>query len=94
MTWINKKDAVGHIIKPGHICVKANRIGGCEYCIFIGSAWGGKRSTGEYGQFITTRGNTSVKYKNVLLAYDPLVTEGNVKEIKELVRTYYERKSK
>lgn len=95
MTWMrNNKDGVGNTINPGDVCVRSTRSGKPEYCVFVGSVWGGKGSRGLYGRFVTPSGFTSIKYSNVLLAFDPMSERRAESGIKELVRTFYEKGNK
>lgn len=94
MTWKTNKDGVGNIICPGDICIRSLRNGKCEYIIFVDSVWGGETSKGEYGRFISTRGFTSIKYSNVLLAFDPMSTRTASVGIAELTRKFYEQGKK
>ncbi len=94
MTWMHSKDGAGNIIRPGDLCVRSTRNGHPEYCIFVGSVWGGKASGGEYGRFLTPSGFTSIKYSNSLLAFDPMSERKAEKGIKDLVRRFYEKGDK
>lgn len=91
MTWKTNKDGAGNVIHPGDVCVRNLRGSSCEYIVFVDSVWGGKNSKGEYGRFLNRNGFTSIKYRNVLLAFDP-VSERRAKiGINELVRNFYEQ---
>ena len=91
MTWKTNKDGVGNILNPGDVCVRNIRSGSCEYIVFVGSVWGGKTSQGEYGRFLNRDGFTSIKYRNVLLAFDPISERRAKIGIDELVRRFYEQ---
>ncbi len=91
MTWVRNEDGLGNVIKPGDVCVRSTRSGKPEYCVFVGSVWGGKSSGGAYGRFITQSGFTSIKYTNVLLAFDPMSERRASNGIKALVRRFYEK---
>ena len=91
MTWITKKDAEGNAISPGDVCIRARRHTGCEYCIYVDSVWGGKVSRGEFGRFLTSKGLTSIKYSNILLAFDPMSKRRPELGVNELIRRFYEQ---
>lgn len=89
--WL-KRDKLGQIIQQGDVCVrmKTDR-SGIEFCIYKGEAWGGNGSKGEFGRFITPTGVRSIKYANVLFAFDPLGKRRSKSEqVKELAREFYE----
>lgn len=88
---MRNEDGAGNIIKPGDVCVRCSRSGKPEYCVFVGSVWGGKSSGGDYGRFINESGFTSVKYSNVLLAFDPMSDRRPKIATNELVRRFYEQ---
>lgn len=91
MTWKINKDKYGNVINPGDICIHNLRGSGCEYVVFVGSVWGGKTSLGKYGRFLNGNGFTSIKYSNVLLAFDPISDRRATVGINELVRRFYEQ---
>ena len=92
--WVHSKDGAGNIIKPGDICVRSTRSGKPEYCVFVGSVWGGRASAGEYGRFLVDSGATSVKLSNVLLAFDPMSERRPTQKALALVRRFYEQGAK
>lgn len=81
---LNKHDAAGNEIRPGDLCV-VYRNYRLEYAVHRKEVWGAKGSKGEYGRFITRDGETTIKYRNVLLA-----TDKNKKTAKELIKKYFE----
>ena len=91
MIWKPNHDSYGNVINPGDICIRNLRSGGCEYIVFVGSVWGGKTSLGEYGRFLNRDGFTSIKYSNVLLAFDHVSDRRAKIGIDELVRRFYEQ---
>lgn len=90
-----KRDSTGEAIKPGDMCLYTRRQGSeriVEFCIYIGDTKG-NGSTGNYGQFKTTTGKRSLKYSNIIFAFDPLGERRNQSEqVKEIIRKYYEDK--
>lgn len=88
----NKKDAYGQTLKPGDICARS--VGGKpELIIYKGDSWGGNKSRGEFGRFITPDGPRSVKYTNVLFAFDPIGTRHTrAEQVTKIVREFYEEK--
>ncbi len=91
MTWLNKHDGQGNVIKVGDVCVRSSRNGRCEYCVFAGDVWGGKSSTGEYGRFICENGISSIKYRNVLLAFSSTSNRRPKQGVNDLIRRFYEQ---
>ena len=86
----DKTDGAGNIIKPGDVCVRY-RSGKLEYIVFKRGVWGGRLSRGEFGRFITDDGFSSIKYRNVLFAFDPMSLRRAEVGIKKLTRMFYER---
>lgn len=90
MSFLNpKEDKYGEPIHPGDVCVWDSRL-----VIFVKPSWGAKGvSKGEYGKFISDTGMVSVKYKNVVFAFDPMGKRRNQsKEVTGLCRKFYEGK--
>lgn len=82
----NKTDRYNQPLHPGDICVYDNQL-----VIYKKESWGGEGSKGEYGKFITTMGTRSIKYKNVIFAFDPMGERRNKSdEVRELCRKFYE----
>lgn len=94
MTWVTKHDSQGNIIKPGDLCVRCGRSGKPEFCIYVGDAWGGKSSNGDYGRFINADSSFSIKYSNVICVFDPIGDRRSEKGFKEIVRKFYEQGKK
>lgn len=93
----SKRDSSGQVIHPGDVCVRIVRDdrnfnkGSLEYCVYKGEAWGGSGSKGEYGRFITSGGNRSIKYTSILFAFDPMgKRRASTEEIRELTKKFYE----
>ena len=82
-----KFDKTHQVINPGDICVWKS-----ELVIYKKPSWGAKGiSKGEYGQFITSSGTTSIKYTSVVFAFDPMGTRKNQSVlVKQLVKAFYE----
>lgn len=91
MMWKSAKDAVGNVIIPGDVCVYASSSRGCIYVVFSDTVWGGTQSKGEYGRFLSEYGISSIKYSNVLLAYDPMSSRRSKIVSNELTRKFYEQ---
>lgn len=86
MKNFKKRDRTGQEIRPGDLCVYDNSL-----VVYKKISWGGEGSKGQYGQFITADGVRSVKYTNVIFAFDPLSERKNQSdEIKALCRKFYE----
>lgn len=88
----DKHDKYGQVIKPGDVCaaVVQNKV---HLVVYKGDSWGGKHSKGEFGVFITPQGQSSLKYKGVVFAYDPMGERRSMaREIQSGVREYYEGK--
>lgn len=93
----DKKDATGQVIHPGDVCVRVIRDGrkfnksSLEFCVYSKPSWGGKGSKGEYGQFITPHGKSSLKFTSVIFAFDPMGERRNKSEqVAKLAREFYE----
>ena len=83
-----KQDRYGQVIHPGDICVYNNK-----FVIYIKDSWGGQKSKGEYGRFETEAGTRTIKYTNVVFAFDPMGERRNQSTtIKGLCRKFYEGK--
>lgn len=82
-----KHDKTGQVINPGDICIWNNKL-----VIYKKPSWGAKGiSKGEYGQFITSSGSSSVKFTSVVFAFDPMGTRKNDSPVvKQLVKDFYE----
>jgi len=83
MSAFSKYDGWGNEVKPGDVCVRYSN-GKLEYIIFKTPVWGGSQSKGEFGKFVTSEGESSLKFKNVLVVNKP--------KIIQLIRKYYEEK--
>lgn len=94
MTWKTNYDGQGNIIKPGDVCIRNTRNGKCEYLIYVDSVWGGQTSKGDFGRFLSKDGFTSIKYINVLFAFDPMSKRRATKGVQELIRKFYEQGNK
>lgn len=81
-----KKDKLGQELHPGDICVYNGK-----FVVYKRPSWGGDGSKGLFGQFITDKGASSVKYSSVLFVFDPLGKRRNDSpEVKTLTRRFYE----
>ena len=80
---LKKYDGAGNELRPGDVCVRQSN-GKLEYVVYKKAVWGGNKSKGEFGRFITKTGETSIKFSNVLSAVRPKVLE--------IIRKYYEDK--
>lgn len=91
MPWL-KYDKYGQELYPGDICVRDNR-GKIELIIYRKESWGGKNSKGEWGNFETLDGATSVKFSSVVFVCDPMGTRKiDTPSSRELTRKFYEGK--
>lgn len=84
----DKKDGEGNTIRPGDVCIR-HKAGKLEYIVFKRDVWGTKLSKGEFGKFITSAGETSMKYSNVLFAFDPASAR---RPKLSVIRKFYEGK--
>lgn len=84
MSSFKKYDGGGNELKVGDLCVRHVN-GKLEYVVYKKEVWGGAKSKGEFGRFVSIRGETSIKFSNVLLATN------RAKAI-EIIRKYYEEK--
>lgn len=89
MMTLNKRDGAGNTLKPGDVCIRHVK-GKLEYIVYKKEVWGGNGSKGEFGRFVTAEGESSIKFSNVLFAFDPLSSR-RAKATK-VIRKYYEEK--
>lgn len=86
----SKKDMYGQVITPGDVCAYSHK-GKVELVVYSKESWGGPGRKGEFGQFQTPRGLSSIKYTSVVLAYDPMSSKRNKsKEVTKLIKKFYE----
>lgn len=84
---IHKRDKYDAIISPGDVCILSTN-SDIILGIYVRPSPGGR--TGQYGLFYTIDGKTSVKYKNVVVAYDSMgIRVINHDITKQLMRRYY-----
>lgn len=85
-----KKDAYGQALHPGDVCARTYK-GKVELIVYKGDTWGGNKSKGEYGRFITNSGNSSIKYTSVIFVFDPMGKRRSDSSIvNEMIREFYE----
>ena len=92
MPFLDKKDKYDQVLKPGDVCavVIKDKI---QLVVYKEDSWGGKKSKGQYGRFISTTGTHTLKYTGVCFAFDPMgQRRSKAKTIQESIRTYYEGK--
>jgi len=82
-------DKAGNELYYGDVCVRALH-GVIEYVVYKKEVYGATGSKGEYGRFVTKDGETSIKFRNILLAFDPLSSRRP--KAGEVIRKYYEEK--
>jgi len=87
-------DSHGQEIRPGDVCIRATRSNNkLEYIVYKGTSWGGGKSKGEFGRFITNNGMVSIKFTSVLFSFDPMGERKPTESyINKLVRQFYEEK--
>lgn len=88
----NKYDKYGQLLTPGDICIRQTKDGpyrrNIEFVLYKGVGKGSV--TGEYGRFITTEGESSIKHSSVIFAFDPLSERrARTDEIKKITSKYY-----
>jgi hypothetical protein len=84
---LKKRDKYGAILKPGDVCIWGSKAGAI-ICIYAGGAPGGM--TGQYGSFHTPVGLKSIRYKNIVAAYDSMGQRIINHDItKRLMREFY-----
>lgn len=94
MLDFRKYDALGAEIKPGDICVRGTK-SGIEPVIYRGETTANGKSTGKFGRFYTAKGKTSIRYSNVIFAFDPVGDRRNKsEEVQLLTRKFYEGTAK
>ena len=87
-----KVDRYGQQLTPGDVCARSinDKV---ELVIYKGVSWGGPKSKGEFGQFITKNGKTSIKLTNVAFVFDPMsYRRAKSEDITNIIRQYYEGK--
>lgn len=89
MNW-TKLDSLGQVLNPGDVCARSTK-DKVELVIYKGSSWGGNKSKGEFGRFITPDGIRSIKYTSVVFVFDPLSERRTRTDIiTGLTRKFYE----
>ena len=93
MSFLNKKkDSYDQDLTPGDVCAR-NINDKVELVVYKGVSWGGSKSKGEFGRFITPGGVRSIKYTSVVFAFDPLSKRrAKTDEITRIIRQFYEEK--
>lgn len=82
----SKKDRFGQVLIPGDLCVYDKK-----FIVYKGETWGGSSSKREFGRFITPEGARTIKYTNVIFAFDPMgKRRSEASIIKDLTRRFYE----
>lgn len=89
MSITKKTDKAGNVLLSGDVCVREVH-GVLEYVVYKKEVYGARGSKGEYGRFVTENGETSIKFRNILFAFDPLSTRRA--RAAEVIRKYYEEK--
>lgn len=92
MGFREKKDAYGQVINPGDVCARSinDKV---ELVVYREDSWGGSKSKGEFGRFITPNGTRTIKYTSVVFVFDPL-SERRAKtdSVIAITRKYYEER--
>lgn len=97
---LTKRDKYGQELTPGCVCVRVRKNPwprtnneprqNLEFCIYKGATRGNK-ATGQYGRFITAKGEVSIRHDGVVFVFEPSSERrAKTEEITKLVRSYYE----
>ena len=87
-------DGQGQELNPGDVCVRVNKTNksSLEFCIYRGDSWGGSKSKGQFGRFVTPTGTRSIKYTSVVFAFDPMgKRRAKTEQVTEVMKQFYER---
>lgn len=92
MGFRDKKDAYGQVLTPGDVCARSinDKV---ELVVYREESWGGSKSKGEFGRFVTPNGTRTIKYTSVVFVFDPL-SERRAKtdSVVAITRKYYEER--
>lgn len=84
-----KRDKYGQELSPGDI-VAISRKDKVELLIYKEGVYGGKKNGGQYGRFESVDGPTTVKYRNVAFAFDPMgKRKADTEQVRKLIRRFY-----
>lgn len=88
----DRTDAYGQVIYPGDVCARSVR-DKVELVIYREETWGGNKSKGEFGRFVTPRGARSLKYTSVVFVFDPMgKRRARTDSIVRITRKFYEER--
>lgn len=92
MSFRDKKDAYGQVLKPGDVCARSinDKV---ELVIYREETWGGNKSKGEFGRFVTPNGTRSLKYTSVVFVFDPMSERrAKTSDVIRITKQYYEER--
>ena len=92
LNFREKKDAYGQVINPGDVCARSinDKV---ELVVYREETWGGNKSKGEFGRFVTPRGTRSLKYTSVVFVFDPMgKRRARTDSITSITRKFYEER--
>lgn len=92
MSFKDKTDSLGQVIYPGDICARSinDKV---ELVIYREETWGGSKSKGEFGRFVTPRGTRSLKYTSVVFVFDPLSKRrARTSDVIRITKQFYEER--
>jgi len=92
MSFNEKKDLLGQVLNPGDVCARSinDKV---ELVVYRGDSWGGNKSKGEFGRFVTPKGPRSLKYTSVIFVFDPLSKRrAKTSEIVRITKQFYEER--
>jgi len=92
MSFRDKKDSLGQTIYPGDICARSLK-DKVELVVYRGESWGGSKSKGEFGRFVTPGGPRTLKYSSVVFVFDPLSKRrARTSEVIRITKQFYEER--
>jgi len=92
MSFKDKKDSLGQTIYPGDVCARSinDKV---ELVVYRGDSWGGNKSKGEFGRFVTPKGARSLKYTSIIFVFDPLSKRrARTSDVIRITRKFYEER--
>lgn len=92
MSFGDKRDGMGQLLHPGDVCARSlnDKV---ELVVYREDTWGGSKSKGEFGRFITPNGNRSLKFSSVVFVFDPLSDRrSRTDSVVSITKRFYEQR--
>jgi len=92
MSFRTHRDLLGQEIVPGDVCARSVK-DKVELVIYRGDSWGGAKSKGEFGKFVTLNGQRTLKYTSVVFVFDPMSERrAKANEVLSITKKFYEER--